>query len=88
MSPFSRGGNLHARSRLVGSSLSEEKWGLLVVYRYSPGPADPNYSQTSLYGHLIITDSLLSPWGNKALTFSLNSTRLVRTLSMAPQCPY
>ena len=59
--------------------------------RYSPGPAYPstcNYSQTSLYGHLIITDSLLCPWGNKALTFLFNSTRLVRTLSMAPQCPY
>ena len=31
------------------------------------------------YGHLIITDSLLCPWGNKAPTFSLNSTRLIRT---------
>ena len=33
------------------------------------------YSQTSPYGHLIITDSLLIPWGNKAL----NSTPLMRT---------
>ena len=32
----------------------------------------------------VITDSLLCPWGKKALTFSLNSTRLIRTLSMAP----
>ena len=31
----------------------------------------------------VITDSLLCPWGKKALTFSLNSTRLIRTLSMA-----
>ena len=32
----------------------------------------------------VITDSLLCPWGKKALTFSLNSTCLIRTLSMAP----
>ena len=38
----------------------------------------------SLYRHLIITDSLLCPWGKKAPTFSLNSTRLTRTLSMSP----
>ena len=31
------------------------------------------------YEHLIMTDRLLCPWGNKALTFSLNSTRLIRT---------
>ena len=44
------------------------------------------HSHTLLYGHLltehghlIITDSLLYPWGKKALTFSLNSTRLIRT---------
>ena len=35
-------------------------------------------------GHLIITDSLLCPWEKKALTFPLNSTRLIWTLSMAP----
>ena len=29
--------------------------------------------------HLIITDSFLYRWGKKALTFSLNSTRLIRT---------
>ena len=29
------------------------------------------YSQTLLYGHLTIRDSLLCPWGKKALTFSL-----------------
>ena len=32
----------------------------------------------------VITDSLLCSLGKKALTFSLNSTRLIRTLSMAP----
>ena len=37
------------------------------------------FSLTPLYGHLIITNSLLCPWGEKALTFSLNSTRLIRT---------
>ena len=31
------------------------------------------------HGHLSITDSLLCPWRNKALTFSLNSTCLIRT---------
>ena len=30
-------------------------------------------------GHLVITDSLHCPWGKKALTYSLNSTRLIRT---------
>ena len=43
-----------------------------------------------------MTDSLLCPWGNKALTFSLNSTRLIRTphydgqvaLSLRKQSPY
>ena len=44
----------------------------------------PTLLTPALYGHLIITDSLLCPWGKKALTFSLNSTRLIRTLSMAP----
>ena len=29
-------------------------------------------------------DSLLCPYGKKALTFSLNSIRLIQTLSMAP----
>ena len=28
----------------------------------------------ALYGHLIITDSLLCPWGRKAVIFYLNST--------------
>jgi len=31
------------------------------------------------HGHLIFSDSLLYPWGKKALTFSLNSTRLIWT---------
>ena len=35
------------------------------------------------YGHLIIMDSLRCPRGLKALAISLNSTGLIRTLSMA-----
>ena len=38
------------------------------------------YSSTPLNGHLIFTDSLLCPWGKKALTFSLSLTRLTDTL--------
>ena len=34
-------------------------------------------------GRASITDSLLCPWEKKAVTFSLNSTRLIRTLSVA-----
>ena len=33
----------------------------------------------ALYRPLIITDILLCPWGKKALKFSLNSIRLIRT---------
>ena len=33
----------------------------------------------ALYRHLIITDILLCPWGKKALKFSLNSIRVIRT---------
>ena len=52
--------------------------------------------QPAYYGHLIITDSLLCPWGKKALTFSLKSTRLIRTphyygqfaLSLGKESPY
>ena len=53
--------------------------------------AQIKYSQSPLYGHPLNTDtpllsqaSLVCPWGKKALTFSLNSIRLIRTLSMAP----
>ena len=54
------------------------------------------YSQPALYGHLIITNSLLYPWGKKALTLSLKSTRLIRTphyyeqsaLSLGKESPY
>ena len=42
------------------------------------------YCQTSLHEHplntdtsLLLTDSLFSPWGKKALPFSLKSTRLI-----------
>ena len=45
---------------------------------------------------LIITGSLLCPWGKKALTFSLNSTLLIQTphyygqfaLSLGKESPY
>ena len=37
----------------------------------------PRSTDTCL--HLIITGSLLYPWGKKALTLSLNSSRLTRT---------
>ena len=49
-----------------------------------------NYGLTAYYGHLIITDSLLCPWGKKALTFSLNSTRLIRHLIITDSllCPW
>ena len=33
----------------------------------------------ALYGHHVITESFLCPWGKKALKLSLNSTRLIRT---------
>ena len=50
----------------------------------------------SEHGHLIITDNLLYPWEKKALTFSLNSTCLIRTphyygqfaLSLGKESPY
>ena len=41
------------------------------------------YIQSNTALHLIVTDSLLCPWGKKVLTFSLNPTHLIRTLSMA-----
>ena len=44
----------------------------------------PFYIQSNPALHLIIMDSLLCPWGKKVLTFSLNPTHLIRTLSMAP----
>ena len=37
--------------------------------------SNPAFTDTCLYykyGHLIITDSLLSPWGKKALCLSLS----------------
>jgi len=37
-------------------------------------------SNPAYYRHLIITDSLLCLWGKKALTFSLNSTRLIQVI--------
>ena len=35
------------------------------------------YNGTTLYEHPLTTDSLLCPWGKKALTFSLNLTHLI-----------
>ena len=40
-----------------------------------------SYSQTPLFGYLIITDSLLCSWEKKALIFFLNS---IRTLLCGP----
>ena len=37
-------------------------------------PSNPVWWTPTRYGHLIITDSLLFPWGTKALDFFLNST--------------
>ena len=48
------------------------------------------YSQTPLCGHPLNTHTSLLwtvcfvPWGKRVLTFSLNSTHLMRTLSMVP----
>ena len=42
-----------------------------VVVQSCMSSALANYSQSPLYRHPIITDSLLCPWGNRALIFSL-----------------
>ena len=39
---------------------------------------NPALRTPTLYGHPVLTDSLLCPWEKKSLTFSLNSTRLIR----------
>ena len=44
--------------------------------------SNPALRSPTHYGHLIITDSFLCPWGKKALTFSLNSNRSIRTLNL------
>ena len=45
----------------------------------TPLQSNPASQTPASYGHLIITDSLLCPWGGKKpLTYSLNSTRLIR----------
>ena len=41
------------------------------------------FIQPTKYRYLIITDSFLCPYGQKAFTFSLNSTCLIRTPSNA-----
>ena len=38
---------------------------------------NPALRTPTLFEHPVLMDSLLSPWGKKALTFSLNSTRLM-----------
>ena len=40
---------------------------------------NPALRTPTLFEHPVLTDSFLCPWGKKALTFSLNSTRLIRT---------
>ena len=41
---------------------------------------EPRFTDTRLIrAPLVITDSFLCSWGRKALTFSLNSTRLIQT---------
>ena len=42
-----------------------------VVVQSCISSALANYSQSPLYRHPIITDSLLCPWGNRVLIFSL-----------------
>ena len=46
----------------------------VVIIQSNPALQTPSY-----YGCLIIIDSLLCPWGKKALTFSLDSTHLIQT---------
>ena len=55
-------------------------------FNYGIITVKPRFTDTRLlfYGHLIMTDSLLCPWGKKALTFSLDLTHLIRTLSLVP----
>ena len=38
---------------------------------------NPALRKPTLFEHPVLTDSLLSPWGKNALTFSLNSTLLM-----------
>ena len=38
---------------------------------------NPALRKPTWFEHPVLTDSLLSPWGKKALTFSLNSTLLM-----------
>ena len=51
---------------------------------FSHVQSNPFLQTPTQYGHLIMTDSLLCPWGKKALTFSLTSTHLIWTLSGVP----
>ena len=39
---------------------------------------NPALPTPALYGHPVLTDNLLCPWEKKAVTFSLNSIRLIR----------
>ena len=47
---------------------------VILVVKLNAALQTPAY-----YRHLIITDVLLCPWGKKALKFSLNSIRFIRT---------
>ena len=58
-----------------------QRWLSLTTIQSNPALRTP-----TLYRHLIITASLLCPWGKKVLTFSQkNSTRFIRTLLWPPR---
>ena len=57
---------------------------LEVCVKLSTAKLNPALWTPAKYRHLIITDSSVCPWGKKAVTFSLNSTRLIWTLSILP----
>ena len=63
-------------SGLVNASFSLPEWQAVKMILFAPWWVfkKKKYSQSPLYGHLIITGILLCPWGKKALTFYLNST--------------
>ena len=66
---FGQGGVIGGSSGSISSSSSSINLIPKVLF----------YSQTPLYGHPLNMDSLLCLWEKKALTFSLNSTRIIRT---------
>ena len=60
----------------------------MLPFNFSNPKVPSSYSQNPLYGHPFATthhhEQLLCPWGKKALAFFLNSTHLIRTLSLFP----